>query len=86
MPAHRPAREDLVQRLAPPGEADLGQQRSRRSAAGAGQFVVEEIERGEVGAGDRVGDEAAGEPAIRVDLAQLGLERGLPVARRRRFR
>ena len=74
MAPHRPALEDLVQRLAPPGQPDLSKQRVGGHLGRPRELVVVGVEGDDVGALARIVDEAAGEPAIGIDALHEGVE------------
>src|SRR5258708_38627561 len=68
------AGKDLLERLAPPSQANFGGDVTGGDDTGAGQFVIERIEGDDVSARAAIGDKPAGEPAIGVDPADLGVE------------
>ncbi len=68
------AGEDLVERLTPPCQPDLGGKRLAGRLGRSRQFVVEGVEGDQVRARLGIGDEAAGEPTVRIDPGDQGVE------------
>ena len=66
--------EDALHLLAPPGVAHLGQQRLGHARRNGQQLRLEGVEGDQIGARLFVCDEAAGQPAVEVGGANLGIK------------